>query len=56
MSATTKPEGDLKPGDLVGCGACREKLTPYQPPYPPDEQLCDECQIIIADMMKDGTL
>lgn len=45
-----------KPGDLVLCGCCHEKLTPYTPPYPPDECLCDECDAEIGEMMRNGEL
>lgn len=44
-----------KPGDLVRCGAC-ENMTPYTPPYPPDQCLCDECDRIVGEMREAGEL
>lgn len=39
---------------MILCFGCN-KAIPYNPPYPPNEQLCDECSNIIGEMIKDGT-
>jgi hypothetical protein len=55
LGAYLRNGGQLNPGDLVRCGSC-ENLTPYTPPYPPDQCLCDECNRAIGEMRANGEL
>lgn len=43
-------------GDLVKCGGCHAKMTPYTPPYPPDECLCDECEKAMTVLRQEGEI
>lgn len=48
--------GTPKEGELVLCGGCYEKMIPYEPPFLPDECLCEDCHREIAEMIADGSL
>ncbi|HDR8929193.1 TPA: hypothetical protein QDA78_005657 [Burkholderia vietnamiensis] len=55
LGAYLRGMGRLNPGDLVRCGSC-ENVTPYTPPYPPDQCLCAECDRIVGEMREAGEL
>lgn len=54
MATEHKP--DPKPGELVLCGGCGAAMTPYTPPYPPEECLCPECDRVVGEMIANGEL
>lgn len=53
MPADQTTPADPKPGDPVPCADCGEP-TPFEPPYDPREQLCDECHRNIQEMKERG--
>jgi hypothetical protein len=55
LGAYLRGMGQLNPGDLVRCGSC-ENVTPYTPPYRPDQCLCSECERVVGEMREAGEL
>ncbi|MEJ3629776.1 hypothetical protein [Vibrio vulnificus] len=48
-------EEEIKEDYFVKCFGC-EKSIPYQPPYPPEQSLCDECSDEVGDMIRKDEL
>lgn len=46
-------DANPRPGDPVPCASCH-KPTPYQPPGPPDEVLCDDCRRVLDELRQDA--
>jgi hypothetical protein len=43
-------------GDVVACSCCGQRKAIYRKPYPPDEQLCTDCESVIQAMREAGEL
>lgn len=47
---------DSNKNRVVVCGCCRQNTVFFCEPYPVDEQMCDECHEVVAEMLANGEL